>query len=202
MLFLSCLSTAATSLSITSRFPANGQVRPHNSILKLFVVVAGYGVALVAACTATYIRQLNTQGPNAQASAGMDAFGDASLFVAVFGILALFPTGLSLYFLRPARPFWTTLATGALTLAATGLFCAGALELVRHLPSAPAWLQLVAGLGVLRMLGAPLLVFTFLLCACLAPTRFSRWALVGATGLEGLVAAYSVLNWFILPNLR
>ncbi len=203
MLFLNCLSTAAaSSLTMTAPFPSTGGARPTKPGLKVLLVLAGYSAALAAACTATYIRQLNTQGPDAQASAGMYAFGDVSLFVAVFGFVALFPTGLALYFLRPVRPFWTILAIGALALAATGLFCATALELVRHLPAAPAWLQVVAGLGVLRMLGAPRLAFGLLLCACLAPTHFSRWSLVGAAAIEGFVAAYSVLNWFILPSLH
>jgi hypothetical protein len=40
-----------------------------------------------------------------QASSGMSAFGDLVLFVGVFSVLALFPTGLMLYFL--VRKFLT-----------------------------------------------------------------------------------------------
>lgn len=126
----------------------------------------------------------------------------AALFVSVFGILALVPTGLGLYFLRPVRLFWAIFAIGALAVAGTGLVCAGALELVRHLPDAPGFLQLGSALGVMRVFGAPLLVLAFLLCSCLAPTRFSRWALAGATAVEGLTAAYAIVNWFIIPSLR
>jgi hypothetical protein len=40
-----------------------------------------------------------TQGSIAQASSGMYAFGDLILFIGVFGVLALIPTGLAAYFL-------------------------------------------------------------------------------------------------------
>lgn len=180
----------------------NRGVRWWKPLLKALVVLAGYGVALCAASVMVYIRQLHTQGPDAQASAGMYAFGDAMLFVAVFGVAALPPTGLGLYYLRRIRIFWTILAIAALALAATGPLCAVALELVRHLASAPAFLQACASLGVLRLLVAPLLAAGFLLCACLSPTRFSRWALAGATAVEGLAAAFAVLQWFILPRLQ
>ena len=169
---------------------------------KVLVVGAGYAAAFLAACLAVHIRVLNTQGPDAQASAGMYAWGDAMLFGAVFGGVALFPTGLGLYFLRPLRVFWTILAIAALALAVTGPVCAVALELLRPLPNPPAFLQLFAGIGIFRALAAPLLAPAFLLCACLAPTRFPRWMFLGATALEGVTAAYSLLHWFIVPHFR
>jgi hypothetical protein len=124
------------------------------------------------------------------------------LFGAVFGGVALFPTGLGLYFLRPLRVFWTFLAVAALALAVTGPVCAVVLELLRPLPNPPAFLLLFDSLSLFRTLAAPLLAPAFLLCACLAPTRFARWTLVGATALESLAAAYSLLHWFILPHFR
>jgi len=195
------MSIFATPLPIIAPAPANSRVRLWRLLLKALAVLAGYIFALCAACVMVYIRQLHTQGPDAQASAGMYAFGDAMLFGAVFGVAALLPTGLGLYYLRPVRSFWNLLAIAALPLAATGPVCAGALELLRHLQSAPALLQACACFGVLRMLGAPLLAAGFLLCACLAPTRFPRWALLGATAVESLVAAYSFVHWFIIPRL-
>lgn len=172
------------------------------SVVKVLVVLAGYSLALFAACAAVYVRQLNTQGTDAQASAGMCAWGDAMLFGAVFGGVALFPTGLGLCFLRPLRVFWTILAIGALALAVTGPVCAVALELLRPLPNPPAFLQLFACFGIFRAFAAPLLAPAFLLCACLAPTRFPRWMFLGATALESVTAAYSLLHWFIVPHFR
>jgi hypothetical protein len=74
-----------------------------NRLVKFGVVLAGYVTSVLAACAAVDFRQPHTQGEHVQASAGMYAFGDALLFLAVFGVAALFPTGLALHFLRPFR---------------------------------------------------------------------------------------------------
>lgn len=63
---------------------------------KIAVVAGGYIAAFLVAATAVAIRIANTSGPDAQASSGMYAFGDALLFVAVFGVSALGPTGAAL----------------------------------------------------------------------------------------------------------
>jgi len=186
---------------MTSPAPINGEAHSWKPLLKALAVLAGYSAALLEACAAVYVRQLNT-GPDVQADAGMYAWGDAMLFGAVFGSVALFPTGLGLYFLRPLRVFWTILALAALALAVTGPVCAVALELLRSLPNPPFWVQLFTCFSVFRALAAPLLALAFLLCACLAPTRFSRWALLGATVLEGVAAVYSLAHWFIVPHFR
>ena len=66
---------------------------------KLWLVIGGYVLACLAAGAAVYVNGLFTQDPAAQASAGMYAFGDLILFIGLFGFLALFPTGLGIYFL-------------------------------------------------------------------------------------------------------
>ena len=66
---------------------------------KLSLVIGGYVTACLVASGAVYVNQLFTQDAATQASAGMYAFGDFILFVGVFGVLALIPTGLALYFL-------------------------------------------------------------------------------------------------------
>ena len=66
---------------------------------KLGLVIGGYAAACVAAYGVVYVYEQLTQTAAAQASAGMFAFGDLLLFLSVFGCLALFPTGLGLYFL-------------------------------------------------------------------------------------------------------
>ena len=70
-----------------------------SSLKKLGLVVGGYVAACLVASGAVYVHQLFTQDAASQASAGMYAFGDFILFAGVFGILALIPTGLALYFL-------------------------------------------------------------------------------------------------------
>ena len=62
------------------------------------LVIGGYLLACLIASGAVYAYQSLNQSA-AQASAGMYAFGDLILFVAIFGVLALLPTGLALYFL-------------------------------------------------------------------------------------------------------
>ena len=66
---------------------------------KLGLVVGGYVAACLIASGVLYLWQLSTQSASAQASAGMYAGGDVLLFIGVFGVLALFPTGLAGYFL-------------------------------------------------------------------------------------------------------
>ncbi len=165
-------------------------------LVKCSVVLAGYAAAVLVASAAVYVRLLNTQGPAAQASAGMYAFGDLLLFVAAFGGVALFPTGLAFYFLRPYRWFWTLLSLAALAIAVSGAFAASFYVLAAAQPHPGRVLMDVAALSVLRMLGSPLVAGTFLIAAFLAPTQTSRWALLAATGIECVVAAYSVLHWF------
>ena len=74
-----------------------------NKPAKFGLVLAGYVAAALADCAAVGVQQYSTQHAQARASAGMYAFGDALLFVAVFGGVALFPTGVALCFLRPYR---------------------------------------------------------------------------------------------------
>ena len=186
---------------MASPAPINGEAYSWKPLLKALAVLAGYSAALFAASAAVYVRQLNT-GPDVQADAGMYAWGDVMLFGAVFGSVALFPTGLGLYFLRPLRVFWTFLAVAALALSVTGPVCAAVVAFMSSLPNPPFIVQACLFFSLMRVLGAPLLALAFLLCACLAPTRFARWTLVGATALESLAAVYSLLHWFILPHFR
>lgn len=74
-----------------------------SGLAKLGLVIGGYVLACMIASGVFYVYQSFTQGAAAQASARMYAFGDLILFVGIFGVLALLPTGLAPYFL--ARKF-------------------------------------------------------------------------------------------------
>jgi hypothetical protein len=126
----------------------------------------------------------------------MYAAGDAMLFVAVFGIVALFPTGLALYFLRPFKKFWTVLSITSLAVAATGLVAAFLIILTSNQSSRESALVIWAAFGVLRMLAAPLMAPAFLIAAFIAPTRFSRSSLAGAAGIEVMTSSYAFFHWF------
>jgi hypothetical protein len=68
-------------------------------LAKVGLVIGGYMAACLIASGVVYVWELFTQGPIAQASSGMYAFGDLVLFIGVFGVLAFIPTGLVVYFL-------------------------------------------------------------------------------------------------------
>jgi hypothetical protein len=163
--------------------------------LKVGVVAVGYIAAFLVASAAVGIRLANTSGPDAQASSGMYAFGDALLFVAVFGVGALAPTGAALFFLRSYRHFWTVLSAFGLGVAVTGLAAVALFAIGRHAESSPiaTW----AGLSVLRILLAPLLALTFLVCTVLSPHRFPRLAFLAVTIVEAAVSAYGGFVWFV-----
>jgi len=168
-----------------------------NRSAKLRVVVAGYVTAFLAAGVAMVLRVLLTQGDVANASSGMYAFGDTILFIAVFGVVALVPTGLALYWLRPVRRFWIVMAIAALVLAGTGLAAALVIALAS---SQPRWVG-TAAFAVLRMLCAPLLAPAFLIGAAAAPTRRTRLALILAATVEAAVSLYAAVHWFVWPRL-
>ena len=158
------------------------------------MVLAGYAVALAAAWIAVDIRQQHTQGADAQASAGMYAFGDLMLGCGVFGLIAIVPTALALYFLRGYERFWNGLAVLALVFAVTGPVVGAALALTSAWRGAPAFLGLVAAYGVLRLLPGPLLALMFLLAAGIAAfPRARRW-LFTAGLIETAMAAYTFFS--------
>ena len=163
--------------------------------LKVGVVAVGYGTAFLVASAAVAVRLAYTSGPDVQSQSGMYAAGDAFLFLAVFAVAALVPTGAALFFLRPYRPFWTVLSTVGLGVAITGLTATGLYTVGRQ--AAPSLLATLAGLSVLRILVAPLLALTFVVCAAFSPYRLPRLAFLAATLMEAAVSAYAGLVWFL-----
>jgi hypothetical protein len=165
-------------------------VRP---LARAGLVALGYVGALLVALAVVAFRVVTTSGPEAQASSGMYAFGDALLFVSVFGGLALVPTVATLYFLRPYPMFWTALAIVAIMVALTGVAAAIVFAAGRHETSSTlaAW----TALCVLRILGAPLFAVGWLACGLMAPARAPRLALLMGVLLEAVVSAYGAFIW-------
>ena len=164
-------------------------------LVGLTVVVLGYVAALVAACVAVYIRVLETQNdPAVQASAGMYAFGDFLLFVAVFGAMSLVPTALLLYFLRPYKAFWSVLSLAGLALAVIGPVAAA---IIQH-SQAKSLITELFWCG--QVTGSPLLTLGFLTCTVMAPNARSRWTLLAAALIEAAVSAYAFLCLFVLGH--
>ena len=162
-------------------------------LLKVGVVVVGYAAAVLVASAAVSVRLATTSGPDSQG--GMQAFGDAVLFVAVFGVTALVPTGAALFFLRPYRRFWTVLSALGLGVAVTGLTAVALFAIGRY--AAPSPLATLAAFSVLRILVAPLLVLAFLACTVFSPYRRARVAFLAAAVMEAAVSGYGGLVWFV-----
>jgi hypothetical protein len=167
-----------------------------NRLVRFGVVIVGYIAACLVASVAEHVRVLHTQGPDAQASSGMYAFGDFLLFITVFGVLALFPTGLALYFLRPFEKFWAVLSFGLLAIAVTGLCTAPTMGLGFTQPTHSALVAL-AGIGLLSVLTAPLLALAFAIATVLAPAGRWRWILLAATVIEGVLGIFGILSFFM-----
>lgn len=161
---------------------------------RVLMVLCGYGVALGAAWVAVDLWQRSTQGPEAQASAGMYAFGDMILGMTVFGLAALVPTGLGFYFLRGAGRVWTVLAWAALAVALTAPAWALAMALDRRIPAGASLFHLFAALGVIRVFCAPLLGLAFGLGALFAPQGRPRLLFLAAVLLEASICGYVALS--------
>ena len=165
-----------------------------NLLRKVGLVAIGYVAAFLIASAAVAVRVAHTTGPDAQAASGMYAFGDSLLFIAVFSVAALVPTGAALVFLRPCRPFWTVISALGVLVAVTGV--AAAILFLAGGHSAPSLLATLAGLSVLRILVAPVLALTFLVCAVLSPHRSARSAFEAAMVMELAVSACGGFAWF------
>jgi len=165
-------------------------------VFKLGLVAAGYVAAFLVASAVVAVRIANTSGPDAQASSGMYAFGDAYLFVATFGVLALVPTGAALYWLRPYRQFWVALSALGLGIAITGAAAGILFALGRH-AEASSTLGAWASASVLRILFSPVLTPAFLVAALVTPYVGPRRVLFAATVVELAVVVYAGLVWFL-----
>lgn len=159
------------------------------------ILLAGLAIALVGGWIAVWARQLATQGPDAQAAAGMYAAGDMFMGVAVFGVLALAPLGLGLYWMRPVARFWSELARLAVLYAFTGplAFVVGKW----FLGPRAVWSLLV----VARVATMPLSALAFLVCALFAPVAHQRRQLLWVTLAESALFAGFVLVHLVLPHM-
>ena len=166
--------------------------------VKIGIVIAGYILALVGAFVLTYIRELATQGTDAQASQGMFGFGQDILFLLVFGGLALIPTVLAFYFLRASEKFWNGFALLCLVFSIVGIVVVmtNALINARILHISESSSAVISLFGVLGAFGGPILITGFLVLAVIAPARHPRILLLASAGLE-IVGELYVLFSFV-----
>src|SRR5829696_4141421 len=166
---------------------------PVKTLLKVAGVAGGYVAAWLVASGVVAFRVARLDVSAAQASSGMHAFGDSLLFLGVFGVAALVPSGVALSLLRDPGRVWAVLSTLALAIAVTGMTSAILFAVGSHAP--PSTLETLAGFSVLRILVAPVLALTFLVCTLFAPRGGSRSALVAATVMEAVVGVYGGFVW-------
>ena len=158
-----------------------------NRLSKIGVVLGGYAGAVLVTWGLFYVYVLMRKDAGS-GSGGMQAFGDLLLFVGVFCFLALIPTALALYFLRPFKKFWSAFSIASLAVAATGPVFAVLIGRVHQSHSAAV---VIGFFGLLKVLGSPLLSLGFVICAVIAPRGHSRWRLAGAAAIEFTVCAYA-----------
>jgi hypothetical protein len=138
-------------------------------LAKITLVGLGYIGALAIAFAAVSLYIACTNSPDRETYAAMFAFGDSLLFLAIFGVAAVLPTGAALFFLRPYRPFWRALSITAVVIATSGVaaFCV-LLEMRRTDPNS------VASVWPALAVVAPLFALAFLVSALFAPSRLPR----------------------------
>jgi len=163
---------------------------------KIGIVFTGLVLACAIAWVAVELRQLVTPAALVQGSPGMYAFGDTLVGVAVFGVVALVPLALALYWLRPVVLFWSVLVAGATMWALTGI---AALAVNIWAGSTGNWwaFMAMARLGVI-----PLSALALVTCALFAPLPRQRWPLLAAGIVDGLSFVSVVLVKFILFRLE
>ena len=165
-----------------------------SKVSKLWVVLGGYVAALLVSLAAYYIYVLLRKAtPD---SGGMQGFGDLALFFGVSGFSALIPTAAALYFLRPFPRFWSVFPMTCLLLAALGLVAA---LLMGKLPQT-GWASVLGLLGLLGVMGSPVLVLGFGFGAVLAPNRRSRWLMIAAVLTEVAMIGYTAFCIFVVGH--
>src|SRR6185295_4189186 len=125
------------------------------AMAKAEIVVGGYVAAILSAVGVVLLYINQTNGPERDASSGMYAFGDALLFVPVFGIVSTIPTRVALVFLRQSRKFWIAFCVVALVVAITSLGAVVVTVLDSQQFALGASFDGWAALSVLRLLVSP-----------------------------------------------
>ena len=163
---------------------------------KVVLVLAGYGLAVVASVLAVALFDRQFTPYDNQTMGGMIAGGEMMLGVAVFALASLLPTGLALWYLRRIRAFWSMFTGAGLVFAVLGLAAAAAVFGTTGTSGRLGLMDLVALFGVAQMLGSPLSIGAFILFAILAPAPDLRRRMLLAVAIEVLVAACGALHFF------
>lgn len=159
-----------------------------NGLKKIGLIIVGYISAALLGFAAVSILP---KGPDSQG--GMRAFGDLLFFLAVFGVAAVFPSGVALYWLRGNRTFWKVTAAGAILLSATA--AVSATVFLAEKMSGTVFFGSWSNLAILRILVAPLFGIAFLLAGLLAPERRFRLTFFVTLLVETLSFGAVAFTW-------
>jgi hypothetical protein len=163
---------------------------------KVVLVLAGYGLSLVASGLAVALYDRRWTPADNQTMGGMIAGGEMMLGGAVFTLAALLPTGLALWYLRQSRAFWSAFTGAGLAFAVIGLAAALAVFGMTGTTGRLGLLDLVGLFGIVQMLGSPLWIGGFVLFAILAPAPDLKRRMLIAVVIEVLVAGCGALHFF------
>jgi hypothetical protein len=159
-------------------------------------VIAGYVGALAVALAIVWAYATLHDTPDRQASSGMSAFGDSLMFLALFGVGSVVPTGAALFFLRPYPSFWRGLAVVSVFLGLTGI-AAGIVYAAGQVAGVESAVHAWTALAILRILVAPLVGLAFLVGAVASPHRPARIALAAVTLAEWLIFGCVAAFWTV-----
>ena len=160
-------------------------------LAKISLVCGGYVLALIAAWA---ISDIYDAVSPPDVSSGMQAGADLIVFLAVFGFMAVIPTGAALWLLRPYPRFWSLMSISSLAFAAAGL---AGLGLYILNPPSNSPFAIWAALFVLRVFVAPGFAVAMIVAALLSPKRWPRVAFLSAAAAECGICVYVFFAWFI-----
>ena len=152
--------------------------------LRPWIVLGGYALAVVGGIVASTLYDLSIPKANMDASGGMYAFGSVTLGFAVFGAIALVPTGYVIYSLRVHRSIWSVLAVLGFVLAFAGLPAAWFVTSMdkpgTHHPEF-GWLVFPV---MLRLMATPFQAVAWVAAAIFARGRFAKTTFLVCAAIE------------------
>ncbi|MEP7156091.1 MAG: hypothetical protein ABI905_09975 [Betaproteobacteria bacterium] len=157
------------------------------TLAKTVVVLLGYMAAWWIADQVVGIHVAKTAADSKGAD-GMYAFADSILFLGVFGLIALVPTGAALYFLWQGKSPWTGVSNIALAIALTAPVAALVMIVTLWSDSTTVFVppDFLTSFAILRLMVSPLLLLVFLGCSAFVPASPPRKKFFMASGLEAV----------------
>jgi hypothetical protein len=167
---------------------------------QLALVLGGYVLAVAAGVVAVVLYDRSFSPADSQAMGGMIAGGEMFLGAAVFGLVALVPTGLALWFSRGYPRLWSVFSIIGPTFALAGLAMVITTMATRGaVPTVPL-LALAEFLGIVQMFASPLCFVAFLLFAALAPARHLRSRMLAGAAIEVAIAACALVRFLVTAH--